>query len=381
MRHLLLLIVLACGLCAGVIAGDAKDRKVATERLEHAATTAEMRELAAQGDAEAQYNLGVMYRVAEDYKQALFWYGKAAAQGFAPAQYNLGVMYESGLGVVKDYVQAHMWWNLVASRGFDSGRKNRDRLEAKMTPRQIAEAQCLAREWKPSRGDAQELPFERQAPPPTTPSKPELASSGTAFYISAEGHVLTNAHVVAACSWLEIKPIGMAPVPARVVASDDRNDLAVIQTKQRASRFARFRAGVVRQGETVVVYGFPLSDAIASTGNATTGNITALAGLRDDTRMLQISAPVQPGNSGGPLMDTTGAVIGVVVAKLNAAKVMEVIGDIPQNINFAIKANVAKGFLESHGIEYETASKSRELSVPDVTESARAFSVRVLCYR
>ena len=130
----------------------------------------------------------------------------------------------------------------------------------------------------------------------------------------------------------------------------------------------------------MVVYGFPLSGAIASTGNATTGNVTALAGLRDDTRMLQISAPVQPGNSGGPLMDMTAAVVGVVVSKLDAVKVMEVIGDIPQNINFAIKANVAKGFLESYGIEHEIAPKAKELSVPDVTESARAFSVLVLCY-
>ena len=97
--------------------------------------------------------------------------------------------------------------------------------------------------------------------------------------------------------------------------------------------------------------------------------------------MLQISAPVQPGNSGGPLMDLTGAVVGVVVGKLNAAKVMEVIGDIPQNINFAIKAHVAMGFLESHGVEYETAPKAQEMNVSDVADSARAFSVRVLCYR
>ncbi len=97
--------------------------------------------------------------------------------------------------------------------------------------------------------------------------------------------------------------------------------------------------------------------------------------------MLQISAPVQPGNSGGPLMDMSGAVVGVVVSKLNAAMIMEVTGDIPQNVNFALKANVAKSFLESHGIEYESVSNRRELSVPDVADAAREFTVRVLCYQ
>ena len=130
-----------------------------------------------------------------------------------------------------------------------------------------------------------------------------------------------------------------------------------------------------------MVYGFPLSGSIASTGNATIGNVSALVGLRDDPRMLQISAPVQPGNSGGPLMDLSGAIVGIVVGKLDAAKVMEVIGDIPQNVNFAIKANVAQGFLENYGIGYETASNGKDLSVPDVTELARASSVRVFCYR
>ena len=317
----------------------------------------------------------------KDYVEAVKWYRKAAEQGYADAQHSLGFLYFNGVGVLKDYVQAHIWWNLAASQGNDQAQKNRDFTERQMTPQQIAEAHRLAREWKPRMADAQGTPPVPQTPPQTAPVQPELAGSGTGFYVSAAGHVLTNAHVVTVCSSLGVEAIGKSSILANVVASDARNDLAVIETKERTSRFARFRASGVRQGEAVVVYGFPLPGTIASTGNATTGNVTALAGLRDDTRMLQISAPVQPGNSGGPLMDMTGAVVGVVVAKLNAVKVMEAVGDIPQNINFAIKANIAESFLESYGIEQEPAVKAKELSVPDVTESARAISVRVLCYR
>ena len=113
-----------------------------------------------QGYAEAQYNLALMYDagkgVAKDYAQAVKWFRLAADQGFPDAQNNLGVRYDNGRGVTRDYVQAHKWFDLAAS-GFpasdkenrDRAVKNRDIVAAKMTPAQIAEAQRLAREWKP----------------------------------------------------------------------------------------------------------------------------------------------------------------------------------------------------------------------------------------
>ncbi len=111
------------------------------------------RPLAEQGHAKAQFNLGVMYTLGEgvpqDDKEAVRWYRLAAEQGVARAQYNLGSMYGMGQGVPQDYVQAHMWVNLAAVKGNGKARKARDRLAEKMTPAQRAEAQRLAREWKP----------------------------------------------------------------------------------------------------------------------------------------------------------------------------------------------------------------------------------------
>jgi uncharacterized protein len=116
------------------------------------------RKAANQGNAVAQNNLGVMYRdghgVALDYAQAAIWFRKAADQGDAVAQNNLGGIYYEGQGVLQDFVRAHMWFNLAASRAEDTetreqAAKNSEILAAKMTPAQIAEAQRLAREWKP----------------------------------------------------------------------------------------------------------------------------------------------------------------------------------------------------------------------------------------
>ena len=110
---------------------------------------------AEQGNAHAQFDLGVMYNtgqgVPQDYEEAVRWYSLAAEQGHAPAQINLGLTYITGKGVPQDYVQAHMWFNLAGAAGSPEGVKSRDIVAAKMTPAQLADAQRLAREWKPSK--------------------------------------------------------------------------------------------------------------------------------------------------------------------------------------------------------------------------------------
>ena len=118
------------------------------------------RKAAKQGIARAQYNLGLKYYlgqgVSQDYAEALKWYRKAAKQGYANAQFGLGLLYDLGKGVPQNYVQAHMWFNLAASRlppgkVRDGAAEFRERVTKSMTPAQIAEAQRLAREWKPKK--------------------------------------------------------------------------------------------------------------------------------------------------------------------------------------------------------------------------------------
>ncbi len=120
---------------------------------DYAAAVKWFQKAAGQGYASAQYIVGNMYDkglgVTEDYAAALKWYRKAANQGYAPAQTNLGFMYSIGQGVTLDLVQAHMWYNLSAMKGKKIAREVRDLLAKVMTPAQVAEAQRLAREWKP----------------------------------------------------------------------------------------------------------------------------------------------------------------------------------------------------------------------------------------
>jgi len=148
--------LVAVSLFAGVMTAHAADFDTgikAYQRGDYATALRIFRQLAEQGHAKAQFNLGYMYNksqgVPQDYAVAVRWFRKAADQGDAWAQVKLGLVYEEGQGVTQDYVQARMWFNLSAAKGNYIARESRDRLAKQMTPTQIAEAQKLAREWKP----------------------------------------------------------------------------------------------------------------------------------------------------------------------------------------------------------------------------------------
>jgi TPR repeat protein len=137
---------------APVIAGPLEDAVAAIVRGDDQTAVGLLRPLAEQGDARAQYHLGTRYftgmGVPQDYGEALEWFRLSADQGDAQGQGALGSMYYMGKGVPQDYVLAHMWFNLSAARGGSPAR--RDSILHQMTPEQIAEAQRLAREWKPT---------------------------------------------------------------------------------------------------------------------------------------------------------------------------------------------------------------------------------------
>ena len=139
-------------------------------------------------------------------------------------------------------------------------------------------------------------------------------------------------------------------------------------------------AETVSIGEKAVAYGFPLRGALSTGGNFTIGNVSALTGLGDDTRYIQISTPVQPGNSGGPLLDSRGNLIGVVSAKLNAIKVAKATGDLPENVNFAVRAQVAKVFLSANNLMPATVRSDAVKSDTDLASIARNVSVHIECH-
>ena len=341
------------------------------------------RKSAEQGKARAQYLLGFMYATGrglyKDDQQAAMWYRKAAEQGDPFAQADLGVVYAMGRGVPKDYQQAYFWSLLAAAHGDGKVAESRDSIERDLTPQQRAEAQAAARVWKPT---------TVAAASPSVPSRSARASdsrqsarsdapgsTGSGFFVTGD-RVVTNNHVTEGCTRLRVggKSAG------RLLNSDPSNDLALVSLQDRSPDAATLRVGKVRLGESALVAGYPLS-GLLSGFNVTMGNISSLAGVRGDTRLVQITAPVQPGNSGGPLLDAAGRLIGVVVSKLDALKVAESIGDVPQNVNFAINVNVLASFLDANGVDYRSGPAGPAIPTQEIARRAQGFTVLIECWK
>ena len=215
--------------------------------------------------------------------------------------------------------------------------------------------------------------------PGSRPPAGPTAFSGTGFCVHPEGYVLTNHHVIDGAHEI----LGRSPrqrCRLEPVFADPTNDLALLRADTPLPGVATFRDGRQAQlGEAVIVVGYPLGGLLGSGPQVTTGNVSSLIGPGDDTRSLQFTAPTQSGNSGGPLLDNDGAVVGVVSSKLNAVRVHEMTGDIPQNVNFAIKAALARGFLEAVGIDYQSRSLRSARSTADIAAEARDFVVKIEC--
>ena len=204
--------------------------------------------------------------------------------------------------------------------------------------------------------------------------------SGTGFVISSSGHIVTNNHVIAGCGEIHGNLTGGAPVALRVVSADKANDLALLQGPADSFKeLVKIRNRSLRSGDTVVAIGFPYHGLLTSDFTVTTGIVSSLSGVMNDTRFLQISAAVQPGNSGGPLLDTSGQIVGVVSSKLDAIKFASVTGNIPENINFAIKTGALRDFLDNSVVSYQTAESTADLKTPEIAGNARAYTLLITC--
>lgn len=207
-------------------------------------------------------------------------------------------------------------------------------------------------------------------------------ASGSGFMISRQGYVVTNKHVVRACKQVQVRVGDSVLHAAQIVSVDPDDDLALLKISASLPGAVVFRGmPALRAGEDVVATGYPLSGLLADEVNVTVGTVSALAGMRNDRNVLQMTAPVQPGSSGGPLFDASGQLVGVVVTKLNARVVAEETGDIPQNVNFAVKATVLQDFLDQAGIDYRVGSSQVARSRADIGDIGRAVTVMVQCFR
>ena len=338
------------------------------------------RKAAEQSNVQAETALGYCYAtgqgVAKEHTEAAKWYRKAAEQNFAQAQISLALSYALGQGVAKDYVESYKWTLLAASQGDKDAKQTMTILENNMSREQIAEGQKVARNFKPRLAPSAEPDTSSTGIAQTRPQ-----SSGTGFFITEDGYLITNEHV--AGSEAQVRLVTREGlISAKVVKVDAANDLALLKAEGKFAALPIAASRTMKLGSTVATVGFPNIGLQGFAPKFARRKIGLLSGPQDDARYFQISVPVQPGNSGGALVDGRGNVVGVLSAMLSMKAALATSGAFPQNVSYAVKSSFLLGFLESVP---EIAAKLKEpnakdMKFDDVVEQTKEATALVLVY-
>ena len=196
------------------------------------------------------------------------------------------------------------------------------------------------------------------------------ASSGTGFFVSNNGHIITNDHVIVGCRNVTITQQGKY-VEVDVIAYDERNDLAILKSDIRPKKFYRISKEDPKLMDDVVIAGYPLGNKVSTGIKTTKGSVTSLSGMGNNFSEFQTDAALNKGNSGGPIIDKGGNVIGVAVAKIEKEGI--------EGFNFGIKSSVLKSFTNSNNLKLITASRSR-ISQNQLTSLVTDGTVYIDCW-
>jgi S1-C subfamily serine protease len=191
-------------------------------------------------------------------------------------------------------------------------------------------------------------------------------SVGIGFFVSAEGHILTDGLLTRDCQHITSSHGGHITK----MAFDQTSELALLMSSEKPNAWASLRGGSAPQvAETVMTMTFPV------------GIISALAGFGNDRRMIQIGTPVQPGNSGSPLLDQSGNVVGIVSGELNTIQVAETRSETTQNVNFAVNLGTIQSFLDGHAVPYLLNDSTETKKYADIAAEAMRYTVLLECAR
>jgi len=370
---------------------------------------------AEEGDISAQYNLSVMYYngrgVTQNFKLAYVWESLAASQGHEKATINRDItakeLTPQQLSEAQD-LAAQIQYKIdnptptpnrptptssadkevrwvqqnLKNLGYDpgpvdgvTGARTRSAIIAFQTDISVTPT-----------GTIDEILFAQlrqmtkinQESPPAKTDTGKIIGSGTGFFITKDGHILTCLHVVEDAAKIEIY-VGDKMYPASLIRSDSNNDLAILKVTGSfpALAFAPHRSA--KMGQDVFTVGYPNPGLQGVSAKYTKGTISSLTGFKDDLRLYQISIPIQPGNSGGALLDEHGNALGVVMAMLNAKTTFQVSGSLPQNVNYAVKSLYAQAMIDTMP---EVAGKllSPSRSKANAIDNAQERTVMVICY-
>ena len=203
--------------------------------------------------------------------------------------------------------------------------------------------------------------------------------SGSGFYINNKGFALTNNHVIDICAQ-SIAVIDGKETLFRVVATDKTNDVAVLKTDYKSRNYIKINEDGAKLGENVIAVGYPLAGRLSDSVKITRGIVSSLSGLDNNIGQIQIDAALQPGNSGGPVLNESGDLVGIASAGLNKLLMAKEAKYIPENVNFAVASPIVVNILKSKKVKYTTPSMfSGSYSNTELAELGDKSTIQLFC--
>ena len=217
-----------------------------------------------------------------------------------------------------------------------------------------------------------------QPAPKPKDNKTYKVSSGSGFYVSEAGHIITNHHVIDGCKTMKIQKAGEV-WDTTFVANDPQNDIALLKANKKPAHVFALSTETPFPLQDIIVAGFPFGDRYSSALKFTQGIISALIGVDNNYSQIQIDAALQPGNSGGPIMDEYGNIVGVAVAKLSLKKIVDEYGVVPENTNFGVKTSAVKNLMEGNRIPFKKPN-SEVIQKSKLSQIATDGTVHLTCW-
>ena len=204
-----------------------------------------------------------------------------------------------------------------------------------------------------------------------------IIGSGTGFFVSAEGHIVSNDHVVGICRKVASKIDGEIKY-FNVIKTDEVNDLGIVKGEYKNPTYLSIKTDGAEYGEDIVAFGYPLADALSTSVKLTRGIVSSLSGPGNNYSEIQIDAAIQPGNSGGPVLNMEGQVVGVASSGLNKLYMLEQSEYIPENVNFAVAAPTLSNFLKANGVKVDT-KKFEVNNTKELARIGRPATLQLFC--
>ena len=204
-----------------------------------------------------------------------------------------------------------------------------------------------------------------------------IIGSGSGFFVSDQGYIVSNEHVVGVCKKVKAYEEG-EEVFLNILATDMVNDIGLVKGKFKNKKYLNIKTDGAELGEDIVAFGYPLSQTLSDSVKLTKGIVSSLTGLGNNISQIQIDAAIQPGNSGGPVLNMNGQVVGIASAGLSKLYMAKEANYIPENVNFAVASQTLTAFLKAHKINIGTDA-SRTLNAKELAKIGEPATIQLFC--